>query len=291
LFRRGPDLQGRRICHIAGCLPAPITPSAVSGEAVPKGKSAHRPARLTEAARAPTFPPSLGKVRGLSNSAIEEEDNLRRLEQIMRDLPVQPGAERKIADYARELCDMLRFARYSTGIRRKTRTTARLKQLLREIESGSKTLLKRLNKAPSNVFQAWADTIDVVETDRQQVTYEWLQLKGLLEIAAERAQQAALAVDPKQAAPENRGRRSDQIAASITFVAANAYEQLTGLIAVRSIDSDSGEACGKFHEFLTTVFNELGIKASPEASNRQLQSELRDMGTSQQIGHKKRFPP
>ena len=218
-----------------------------------KDKRSRRPARLTEPARNPPFPPSLSKVSGLSNSAFDEQDHRCRLEQIMRDLPVQPGAERKIADYARELCEMLRLARYSTGIRRKTRTTARLKQLLREIESGAKTLLRRLNKAPSIVFQAWADAVDVVETDRQQVTYEWLQLKGLLEIAAERAQQATQAVAPKGEAPENRGRRSDEIAASITLVAAKAYEELTGRVAFRSIDRESGVPCGAFHEFLTSI--------------------------------------
>lgn len=195
----------------------------------------------------------------------------------MHGLPIQPGAERKIANFARELCNMLHLASYAKGTRRKTRTTARLKQLLREIESGAKTLFKRLDSAPTNVFQAWADAVDVAETDNQQVMYEWLQLKSLLEIAVERAKQARQAVVPKVEVPENRGRRADPIPASITLVAAKAYGELTGRIAGRSIDRESGVPCGAFHEFLTSVFKELSIVSSPDASNMQLQSELRDM--------------
>ncbi|MFZ2143178.1 MAG: hypothetical protein WAV78_40615, partial [Xanthobacteraceae bacterium] len=125
-----------------------------------KGKSCDQPAPLTQAAREPKLPPSLNSVRGWSNSEVQEEDYRRRLERMMLDLPLQLGAELKIADFARDLYEMVLLARYATETRRKTRSTARLKQLLREIESGANTLFRRLSNAPSNVFQAWASAAD-----------------------------------------------------------------------------------------------------------------------------------
>jgi hypothetical protein len=239
-----------------------------------KGKSCDQPAPQTQAAREPKLPPSLNSVRGWSNSEVQEEDYRRRLERMMLDLPLQLGAELKIADFARDLYEMVLLARYATETRRKTRSTARLKQLLREIESGANTLFRRLSNAPSNVFQAWASAADFADyINSHEVTYEWLQLKRLLENAAERAKQAAQAAVPKAEAPENRGRRSDYIAASITVVAAKAYEELTGRDAVRSIGRDTGKPRGEFHEFLTVVFKALGIDSSPDAANMQLQAD------------------
>jgi hypothetical protein len=146
--------------------------------------------------------------------------------------------------------------------------------LLREIESGANTLLRRLSNAPPNVFEAWAGAADFADyINSHEVTYEWLQLKRLLENAAERAKQAAQAAAPKAEDRENRGRPSDYIAASITVVAAKAYEELTGRDAVRNIDRGTGKPRGEFHEFLTVVFEALGIDSSPDAANMQLQAD------------------
>jgi hypothetical protein len=86
-----------------------------------KGKSCDQPAPLTQAAREPKLPPSLNSVRGWSNSEVQEEDYRRRLERMMLDLPLQLGAELKIADFARDLYEMVLLARYATETRRKTR--------------------------------------------------------------------------------------------------------------------------------------------------------------------------
>jgi hypothetical protein len=40
--------------------------------------------------------------------------------------------------------------------------------------------------------------------------------------------------------------------------------RLMRLRAVRSIDRDTSEPCGKFHHFLVAVFGVLGIEANPD---------------------------
>jgi hypothetical protein len=194
----------------------------------------------------------------------------------MHGLPLQDGAALKVATFARDLCDMFLLATSAMGAKRKTRSANpnSVKRQLQHIESGSNTLLNRLRNTPENVFQAWAEATVVGDyANRHEITYEWLQLKRLLGTAAERAKRAGKMMMPKPDVAENRGRPPDDIAAAITVVAANAYQELTGRDAVLSIDRDTGKPCGGFHDFLTAVFKALGINSSPDAANMQFQSE------------------
>jgi hypothetical protein len=198
----------------------------------------------------------------------------------MHGLPLRDGSAPKIPNFARDLYEMFLLATHTVGTRRKTRSTSpnSVKRQLGYIESGSNTLLRRLKDASKDVFQAWANAADVTDyTDNHKVVYEWLQLRRLLEISAERAKRAGKTAILKADVPETRGRPSDDVAAAIAAAAANAYQELTGRDAVRSIDRDTHKPCGEFHEFLTAVFKELGIGSSPDAANMQLQSELRHL--------------
>ena len=112
----------------------------------------------------------------------------------MHRLPLLDGAEAKIKKFSRDLYEPFVFARGASVIKRKTRSASlpNMKRQLRFIESGSNTLLKRLKNAPENVFQTWANVTDVEgNTNRQKAVYKWLQLKRLLQDAAERAKRAA----------------------------------------------------------------------------------------------------
>jgi hypothetical protein len=240
-----------------------------------KEKEPNRRKPPTDATRESKLPPSLSNV-GRSVSAVEEEDRRHRLEQIMHALPLQDGAALKIANFARDLYEMFLLASHLARARRKKRSASpnSVKRQLRYIESGSNTLLKRFRNAPENVFRAWADAANLADyASYYEVVYDWLQLKRLLENAAERARRAGKAGGRKADFPQDRGRPPDDIAAAITVVAANAYQELTGRDAVRRIDRDTGKPCGGFHEFLTAVFNGLGINSSPDAANMRLQSE------------------
>jgi hypothetical protein len=238
-----------------------------------KGKVPEGREPLAGAPRRPRLPPSLSGVSGYTDSEVEEEDCCRRLEQVMRALPLQAGAAPKIKNLARHLYSSFRLARLSVWSRRKTRSAnpTNAKRHLRYIEQGSNTLLKRLRNAPTNVFQAWADA-------DHNATKEWLSLKRLLENAAKRAKRAAETNLPKAGGSGNRGRRPDHIAASVTVSAAVAFEELTGRDPMRNIDRDTSKPYGEFHEFLKVVFEALGINSSPDASNRQLQANIKNLG-------------
>jgi hypothetical protein len=228
----------------------------------------------TKATRKPKFPPSLSNV-GRSVSAVEGDDRRHRLEQIMHGLPLRDGAAPRIAIFARDLWDMFLLATHVMGARRKTRSAGAtsVQRQLRYIESGSNTLLKRLRNAPENVFRAWVEAADIEDyIDHHEITYEWLQLQRLLETAAERAKRASKTGFPK-ADPKSRGRPPHDTAAAVTAVAVNAYEELTGRDAVRSIDRHTQKPCGKFHEFLAALFDALAIKSNPDAANKQFQSD------------------
>jgi len=108
---------------------------------------------------------------------------------------------------------------------------------------------------------------------------EWLQLRRLLLTMQERAKRAARAAEViVKAFPQAKGksgRPEDPVAGSITEVAGDAYESLTGKRANRSINRDTGEPEGEFHTFLTNIFQALGITASPNASSLRLQEKLK----------------
>jgi hypothetical protein len=105
-----------------------------------------------------------------------------------------------------------------------------------------------------------------------------LQLKSLLETMNERATLAARTAEavlklwPAKGKP---GRPVDLVADIISIVAAEAYESRTGKLASRLINRDTGTPEGEFHDFLTEVFQALGITASSNASNARLQETLK----------------
>ena len=234
------------------------------------------------------FPPSLSRVPGQSDSELEEERILRQLDQIIRGLAPSPATESDSAAAARHLYDNFLLATGATRQKRKSGSaslTSVAKQL-RDIASGSNTLLRRLKQADRNVFDAWAgaaeeDANRVVATSKQK----WLQLKAMLQetvIRATRASQiaeAVMKVCTEAKAKASRGRPEHQVAAATTLMAAHIYEEWTGKIAVRSISRDDGSPEGEFHNFLTEVFGILGITASPDYSNDRLQKELAKLRT------------
>src|SRR5262249_28512004 len=162
-----------------------------------------------------------------------------------------------------------------------TASTAKVERDLKQIASRSTTLFRLLKKADRKTFEMWAAAgcDDGVEQAKQ----EWLQLKRLLEASAERASSAAKAAKPvKDNLPANgkKGRPQNDLARNIVVIAANVYEQLTGDLAYREVDRQSGEPCSGFHRFLDRVFQALGINSSPDAFNRWLQEEFRKLRQS-----------
>ena len=112
----------------------------------------------------------------------------------------------------------------------------------------------------------------------ESATREWLQLKNLLEITAQKAAKSARSVKDTTSAHPKRGKRGrprDQLGDLVTIEAANIYERRTGKSAVRNIDRVDGKPVGDFHNFLTRVFEVLGIKSSPDARNMQMQAGLK----------------
>jgi nitrate reductase assembly molybdenum cofactor insertion protein NarJ len=220
----------------------------------PKAKIAGTPA--------PSFSPSLSRIPGQSEWEVEEEERLQRLEEAIRCLPIRNSQERFVKTFALKLSEAFLTARHETARMRKTKTVnaAGMRRELSNIAKGAKTLAKRL-KVHANVFQAWVDATGAAhEIDRQEVTHEWLLLKSLLEKAQQRAQRAAQIGIPKANSSDSRGRPPDLIADEITVEAADAYQELTGRVAVRSFDryADKQKPQGIFHSFLINVFAALG---------------------------------
>jgi hypothetical protein len=229
-----------------------------------------------------SFPPSLSKIQGVSEWQFQKEECQRRLEEIMHGLPLQPGVRPSIPNFARDLFEYYIFARTVATTKRKTRAVgpAGLKLQLRKIETGARRLATLLKSAHANVFQAWVRSREPnTDLEHQNVTREWLQLRRLLESAADRARIAAQARKPLSEVSENRGRPPSDIADAITTEAANAYQELTGLIAARRVDWESGQPVGPFHDFLTEIFAALDIQSSPDAANMRLQSTLTQIGS------------
>jgi hypothetical protein len=201
------------------------------------------------------------------------------LEQIMRNLPLRNEVEDKVECWARYLHDTFLLAKAAVREKKKdgSASPAGVARQLKYIQKGSITLLDRLKHADRNTFEAWARTSDL---ERHEATQEWLQLKSRLQTVAERAERAARAVELVTKFFQDgakRGRRPDVMAEVVTVIAGNAYETLTGKSAQRSIDRDSGKPYGRFHDFLTQVFQALGIPSSPDSCNMRLQDELRHL--------------
>jgi hypothetical protein len=227
--------------------------------------------------RKPSFPPSLNKIPGMGLAEFDEKISREQLEQIKRNLPLQNEAKDKVEDCASYLYDTFLLAKAAVREKKKDglASPAGVARQLKYIQKGSITLLDRLKDADRNTFEAWADTSDL---ERHEATQEWLQLERLLQNAAERAEQAARAAEIEFLSDgAKRGRRRDVVADVVTVIAAKAYETLTGKYAQRSADRDSGKPYGSFHDFLTQVFQALGISSSPDACNMRLQDELRHL--------------
>jgi hypothetical protein len=153
---------------------------------------------------------------------------------------------------------------------------------LRYVARGADTLLKRMKKADRNVFDAWADAGNAAnDIPYHGAIRKWLDLRGLLEDARERAVQAAQSVEAAMKhEPENRGRLAAIAASAVAEEAAVVYERLTGRQAVRSVNRDTGDPEGFFHDFLESVFKIFDIDSSPDYANAKLQADLRFLRTS-----------
>jgi hypothetical protein len=204
------------------------------------------------------LPPSLSRVPGISN----EELLCHQLEPLMRELLSQPVCllgenqrreeERHIPNLAREMCEVVVIARGAEVQRSKAgkASLAGVSRQLRYIERGADTLLKRMKKADRNVFNAWADAGNAAhDIPYHGSIRKWLDLRGLLEDARERAVQAAQSVEAamkhssraSMPEPENRGRPPAITASAVAEEAVVVYERLTGRQAVRSVNRDTGE--------------------------------------------------
>jgi len=228
------------------------------------------------------FPPSIAR---LPSQPDPREPSPEQLEQIIRRLPLKKGEEDNSAAEARELLAGYASARLGQLWQRKRKSGAagpKVVRHLKQIASRSSTLLERLKRADRNTFEAWAAAQYPEAVTLKSATQEWLQLKNLLEVTAQRAAQSAGSVDKAlKSLPRpqggKRGRPIDQVADLVTIEAAAIYGRRTGKNADRNIDRASGTPVGDFHEFLTRVFEVLQIKSSPDARNMQLQTELRGM--------------
>jgi hypothetical protein len=193
-------------------------------------------------------------------------------------LSLREGGEDTSVPDARQLLDECRAARVQLRLRKKkgTATLAGVERELTQIKRRSRALLERMTKADGHIFGEWADAAHAEGEDRETATQEWLELKRLLEVSAERADMAAKGVmknSPAVAKGSKGGRPPDTLADLITSIAANIYEQRTGATASRVIDA-LNKPCGDFHEFLERVFEALGIESSADASNARLQQRL-----------------
>jgi hypothetical protein len=245
--------------------------------------------------RIPPLPPNLNRVPGISN----EELLCRQLEPLMRELLSQPvcllgenqrrEAERHIPNLAREMCEVVVIAR-GAEVERSKAGKARLAGVsgqLRYIASGADTLLKRMKKADRNVFDARADAGNAAnDLPYHGSIRKWLDLRWLLEDARERAVQAAQSVEAamkqfsRASMPENRGRPAEIAASAVATEAAVVYQKLTGRQAVRSVNWDTGDLEGLFHDFLESVFKIFDIDSGPDYANAKLQADLRSLRTS-----------
>jgi hypothetical protein len=227
------------------------------------------------------LPPS---IAGLPSRPDPREPSPEQLEQIIRDLPLEKGRKDNSAADARELFESYALASLTRGWQKKAGTAGSITVArdLKLIAGRSSTLLELLKRADRNTFEAWAAVPYPEAGSLESAVGEWLQLKNLLEITAQRAAKSVRSVKDtlKSSAHPKRGKRGrpiDRLGDLVTIEAANIYERRTGKSAVRNIDRVDGKPVGGFHHFLTRVFEVLGIKSSPDARNMQMQAELRNI--------------
>jgi hypothetical protein len=226
------------------------------------------------------FPPSLNRVPGMSDADLKEEEVLLLLGEAIRGL--SPGEENDLdpSAPARSLYEDFRIAKLAARQKQKAGKASftSIAKQMKDVASGSRTLLKRLEKADRNVFDVWVRAAEETSHVAAPPAEKWLLLRSLLNETAARATRAAqIAEADAKACPEAKGakgRPEDVVARAITVKAADIYEGWTGKIAVRSISRDDGSPGGEFHDFVTQVFGILSISASPDYSNDRLQKEL-----------------
>ena len=231
----------------------------------------------------PELPPSLSQVPGKSDAELEQERILQRLERLISGLTARTNHESDPLAAARHLYENFRIAGAAAKEKHKSgqASLTRIAKEMKNIASGSKTLLRRIKKVDTNVFNAWAGAAEEdAKYGINTPVQKWLHLKALLQetaIRATRASQTTEAVAKVCSEAKTKaakGRPEDLVAVDITLVAANVYEEWTGKIAFRSISRDDGSPVGEFHNFLTEVFGLFGISGSPDYSNYRLQKEL-----------------
>jgi hypothetical protein len=249
----------------------------------------------------PSLPPSLSRIPGISDEELNEDLLCRQLEPLMRELLSQPvcllrenqrrEAERHIPNLAREMYEVVVIARGATAERSKAgkASLAGVSRQLRYIARGADTLLKRMKKADRKVFDAWADAGKAAnDIPYHGSIRKWLDLRGLLEDARETAVQAAQSVAAamkqfsRASMPENRRHRrpAEIVAPAVAAEAAVVYQKLTGRQAVRSVNRDTGDPEGFFHDFLESVFKIFDIDSSPDYANAKLQVDSHFLRTS-----------
>jgi hypothetical protein len=251
--------------------------------------------------RIPALPPSLRRFPGISDEQLNEDLLCRQLEPRMRELLSKPvclldenqrrEAERHIPNLAREMYEVVMIARGARVERSKAgkASLAGVSTQLRYIALGAGTLLKRMKKADRKVFDAWADAGKAAnDIPYHGSIRKWLDLLGLLEDACETAVQAAQSVEAaikrfsRASMPENRRHRrpAEIVASAVAAEAAVVYQKLTGRQAVRSVNRDTGDPEGFFHDFLESVFKIFDIDSSPDYANAKLQADSRFLRSS-----------
>ena len=177
------------------------------------------------------LPPS---IAGLPSRPDSREPSPERLEQIIRDLPLKKGGEDNSAADARELFEGYAVASWARVWQKKAGTAGSITVArdLKLIAGRSSTLLELLKRADRNTFEAWAAVPYPEAGALESATREWLQLKNLLEITAQRAAKSARSVKDtlKSSARPKRGKRGrpiDQLGDLVTIEAANIYERQT----------------------------------------------------------------
>jgi hypothetical protein len=224
------------------------------------------------------FPPSLGKVPGIGHHRMEENLILGGLATAIR----RTGPNIDAVSGARYIYSHFLATKVDVSTKRKKGMAPQISvaKQLKQIASGAATLAKRLEHgSDGNVFDAWVMAADD-NMPRQDIVDQWVALRQLLETTRERAQKAGKTAEQALKLwrkPGQKGRPADDVARLTAIATLEIYERATGQLGPRSVSRDSQKPVGAFHRLLTQVFETLGIKASPDATNMWLQAELKKL--------------
>jgi hypothetical protein len=229
------------------------------------------------------FPISISRLRGLSDRQLEEDRQLRLLEQAILRLPLLDEQKHKVEACARHLFEEDLSARVEIAQKPKkegVRSSARIANDMRQIKIRSSALLGYFRNVDKNHFESWIDAATSKhEQSREKAISQWHELRQLLAMASETSDQAIKAAKARAGSSalnrNSAGRKKDERADYVTTVAAGVFEQVTGKTAARAIDRMSSENVGEFHRFLGAIFRALGITASPDEANKRLQINLK----------------